>query len=182
MLTLLLDLKILGCGDRVVSRAFRLAISNVIRGHARKIIYGRKIRRRRSAEARIFMNILMPREWGKSESSEYSGGGRSCCTIADLGAAHSFSDTTNSAAAKRNDKNAKRSGKMRCSLPPPFPFFPLSFFPVVALYRVYGVKARYKFENVVSGPQNAGKFLWSSRPLKIEILSNRRTWRALENG
>jgi len=56
-----------------------------------------------------------------------------CCAIANLGAANSFPDTANSSTVKRSDKNAKRSGKMRCSLPHS------SFFSTpIALYEVCG--------------------------------------------
>lgn len=91
----------------------------------------------------ILTNILMPREWRESESFEYSRRRVGCCAIANLGAANSFPDTSNSSTAKRCDKNAKRSEKMRCSLPHSSFFDPLRYMRCV-------VKGCYKFEDVDS--------------------------------
>lgn len=84
-----------------------------------------------------------------------------CCAIANLGAANSFLDTANSSTVKRSDKNAKRSGKMRCSLPHS------SFFSV--RYIGYAVKECYKFEDVGS---RVCKSFFDPAAQKIEILSD----------
>lgn len=106
----------------------------------------------------------MSGEWGESESFEYSlKEGKVGCALRDsqLGnGGYSFSDTANFTTVGRSDKNAKRSGKMRCSLSSSSSFFfTLCLSPslacTVALYEMYDKDAD-KIAN--GGRQHAKKF------------------------